>query len=464
MSASTRQLEGRAVTVMGLGLFGGGAAVARFLADRGARVTVTDLRSEEELAPALRELAGVEATFALGQHREEDFSRADLVVVNPAVPPRSRFLAVAREAGVALTSEIALFLDHTPARVVAVTGTQGKSSTTNFLAQLLRAAFPEQRVFLGGNIGRSLLADLDEMSPTDLCALELSSYQLERLPEDMLRERAASPIEVAVLTNVLTDHLERHGTREAYATAKLRLLEVLRPGGSALLPAEGLPVTASPAPDLRVISHPGTCLLTTDEGLELEGELLAPLESCSHLVPFQRDNLHLALAAARLMGAPREALAAAAREVRGLPHRLDLVGELRGRRLYDNAVSTTPDSTISALHALPSGSTVMLGGKVKDIDLAPLLEAAASQAAKVVIFGAAREPWAPRFRALGLEVREAEGPRQALAAATELGEGDLLFSPACSSFDAYSNFKARADDLLDAARELGLTPRAQSPS
>ncbi len=302
------------------------------------------------------------------------------------------------------------------------------------------------------------------MTERDVCAVELSSYQLERLPEELLRPRADSPIGVAVFTNLLTDHLERHGTREAYARAKLRLLDVLRPGGAALLPAAGLPVQANPSSDLRVLTHPGKSLRCTSTGLELEGELLASLESCSHLVPFQRGNLHLALAAARLMGAPADSLAAAAHEVRGLPHRLDLVGELRGRRVWDNAVSTTPDSTISALEALPVETTVMLGGKVKDIDLQPLLDAAVARATHVVIFGAAREPWAPRFRALGLEVLEAAGPREALERALALGSGDLLFSPACSSFDAYPNFKARAHDMLDAARELGLTPRAETPT
>jgi UDP-N-acetylmuramoylalanine--D-glutamate ligase len=276
----------------------------------------------------------------------------------------------------------------------------------------------------------------------------------------MLRGRADSPISVAVFTNVLTDHLERHGTREDYARAKLRLLEVLRPGGAALLPG-ALPVAAHPSSDLRLLTHPGGDLSNSAEGLDLDGERLATLEDCAHLVAFQRDNLHLALAAARLMGAPADALSSAAREVRGLPHRLDLVGELRGRRLWDNAVSTTPDSTISALEALPRAATVMLGGKVKDIDLQPLLDAAHARGARVVLFGAACEPWGPRFRARGLELREASGPREALAVALDLGEGDLLFSPACSSFDAYSNFKARADDLLDAARELGLTSRAE---
>ena len=171
--------ERRAVTVMGLGLFGGGAAVARTLAGEGAAVTVTDLRTTEELAPSLAQLADLDLSWVLGHHRARDFTDSDLVVANPAVPPTSPYLRLARDAGVPITSEAALFLDRCPARVVAVSGTQGKSSTASFLAQLYRS----RRCFLGGNIGHSLLNDLDAMDADDLAVVELSSYQLEHLPD-----------------------------------------------------------------------------------------------------------------------------------------------------------------------------------------------------------------------------------------------------------------------------------------
>lgn len=462
MNSEPRQLEGRRVTVMGLGLFGGGAAVARFLASRGARVTITDLRTEAELAPALSSLVDIDARFVLGRHDEADFSSSDLIVVNPAVPPTSRFLELARNSETELTSEIALFLESTPARVVAVTGTQGKSSTTNYLAQLLSATHELGRVYLGGNIGRSLLADLDHMTADDLCAVELSSYQLERLPEDLRSDRERSPIEVALVTNVLSDHLERHKTREAYARAKLRILEVLAPRGVALLPAEDLPGEFEPPRDVRVSSHPGKQFVRSESGYEFAGELLATRDHDARFVAFQRDNLHLALAAARAMGAPLEGLNSAIATLRGLSHRLDLVGQLAGRRLWDNAVSTTPDSTLSAVEALPAGSTVMLGGKVKDIDLAPLISGLREREAHVVIFGAACDQWPQRFRDEGLAVHEASGACEALEVALGIGTGDLLFSPACSSFDAYPNFQARADEFLRAARRAGLASTEES--
>ena len=164
--------DGRAVTVMGLGLFGGGTTVARFLARHGARVTATDLRTANELAPALKELEGLDIRFVLGEHRTEDFTNAALVVANPAVSPSSTFLAAASAARVPITSEMALFLELCPARIAAITGTQGKSSTSNTLAQLLNAS--GVTCHLGGNIGRSLLESAELMHENDVVVLEMS--------------------------------------------------------------------------------------------------------------------------------------------------------------------------------------------------------------------------------------------------------------------------------------------------
>jgi len=445
---------GEAVTVMGLGLFGGGAAVIRFLAGRGAKVTVTDLRSRAELAPAVEELDDLDLRWVLGEHREGDFTDTSLVIANPAVPPNSRFLAAARAAGVPIKSEIALFLERCPGRVVAVTGTQGKSSTSSFIAQLLRAS--GTRTFLGGNIGVSLLDHLDSIETDDVCAVELSSYQLETLPDQCDRPAEESPIEVAVFTNFLADHIERHGDRDAYVAAKLRLLEMVAPEGWILLPRDGLPAAVEAPSGPRVYRHPGGALRIEAGGVRLNEELLGLLETTPFAAGFQRDNLLLALAAARLAGIPAATLSSALPALRGLPHRLDPLGEIDGRRLWDNAVSTTPDSTISALESVPEGTTLVVGGQVKDLPVEPLLAAARDRRARVVIFGAARERWTDRFRAAGLETREADDPRQALALAVALGTGEILISPACSSFDAYPNFQARARAFHDAAEKLGL--------
>ncbi|MCA8980501.1 MAG: UDP-N-acetylmuramoyl-L-alanine--D-glutamate ligase [Planctomycetes bacterium] len=450
-------LAGRRAVVMGLGLFGGGVASARFLARRGALVTVTDLRDADQLAPAVRELDGLDVRFVLGRHDAADFDQAELLVVNPAVPPHVPLIERAREHGARVTSEVGLFLDHVAGTVAAVTGTQGKSSTCRFLADLLAGC--GERVRLGGNIGKPLLAEVDEIEPDELVVLELSSYQLQTLPDDVTRSRRESPLRIALFTNVLSDHLERHGTRADYAAAKLRLLELLPEGATVVWPANAdwLPERDALPAGLRTLPfHANSAAPAGEDALQFgagsyrRGTLdLAPLDATPPLPAFQRENLLAALGAANALGcAPRE-LAKALPALRGLPHRLADLGTVRGRRVWDNAVSTTPDSTVSALRALGTGTTALIGGKVKDLDTSELLEVTARHAARAILFGQAAELWLDRFRAAGIETHAAPDVRTAVTAAFELTrEGDaILFSPACSSFDAYPNFKARADDF-----------------
>jgi len=421
----------RPVTVMGLGLFGGGAAVARYLARSGARVTVTDLRTASELAPALAQLSDCDVRYVLGEHRKEDFRAAELVVANPAVPPSSPYLAAARDAGVPITSEAALFLDRCPARVAAITGTQGKSSCASFLAQILSGS--GVRAWLGGNIGRSLLDVLDEMAPEHVAVIELSSYQLEVLPDQVARRGADSPVELAAVTNVLADHLERHGSRAAYARAKARVLELVRPGGTALLPA-----------DFEGEPPPGVARLGPAPRSEGEADRAA-IEALG-LPGFQHDNLRLALRAARCLGADEPATRAALAGTEAPPHRLEHLGTLRGRAIWDNGVSTTPDSTVSAMRALEPGFVLLCGGKDKRLPLEELVAVARARASRVVVFGAAAPAWVPLLRAAGVQTHAARGVEEGLALCLEQGrEGEaLLFSPAAASFDAWPNFRARA--------------------
>lgn len=450
-------LAGRRALVMGLGLFGGGVAAARFLARRGARVTVTDLRDAERLAPAVRELEGLDVRFVLGRHDAADFDAAELLVVNPAVPPHAPLIARARESGARVTSEVGLFFDHVAGTVAGVTGTQGKSSTCRFLADLLAGC--GKRVRLGGNIGKPLLAEVDEIDAEELVVLELSSYQLETLPDDVMRVRDASPLRLALFTNVLSDHLERHGTRADYAAAKLRLLELLPRASTVIWPAGADWIPSSGAlPDgvCALPFHTGANAGATGDALCIDttsyrrGSLeLAPLDATPALPDFQRENLLAALGAAHELGCTPDQLTAALPALRGLPHRLCELGKVRGRRVFDNAVSTTPDSTVSALRALGFGTTALIGGKVKDLDISELLAVSARHAAHVILFGQAAGLWLDHFRSAGVATHAAPDVRSAVAAAFELtAEGDtILFSPACSSFDAYPNFKARADDF-----------------
>src|SRR5438876_5100607 len=214
--AETPKLEGRRVTVMGLGLFGGGVGVTRFLVRRGAKVTVTDAKPERDLRESVDELKGLPITLRLGGHHERDFRDADLVIVNPAVPETNPFLKMAP----ALETEMNLLFKLCPrARKVGITGSNGKTTTTTLVGEVLKRG--PRRVWIGGNIGGSLLESLDEIRDEDLVVLELSSFMLENLGA-----LGTSP-HVGVVMNLSPNHLDRHGSMENYVAAKRQIVSHL---------------------------------------------------------------------------------------------------------------------------------------------------------------------------------------------------------------------------------------------
>jgi UDP-N-acetylmuramoylalanine--D-glutamate ligase len=444
-----RAFAGRRALVMGLGSFGGGAGAARYLAGLGARVVATDQRPATSLARTLAELADLELEFVLGEHRRADFERAEIVVANPAVRPDDPLLAAARAAGALVTSEIELFLEAVRARVVAITGTQGKSSTTHMTHALLTGS--GRRAHLGGNIGRSLLPSLGEIAPEDFVVLELSSYQLESLGGSAGAARA----EAVAVVNVLADHLERHETLEAYAAAKRRILELLKPGGHALLPGDDRKLWAWPCAGVKLpftVRDAGHGLYLRAGEFRLDDEVLGRVADLAVPGDFQRANALVALGLARLCGAGPDELARALPEVRGLEHRLQDLGLYRGRRVIDNAVSTTPDSTIAALRALAPGPVLLLGGKQKRLPLEELARVARERVSLAVAFGQAGPAFAAALRAEGVAVEVVSTVEAAVRVAFERGApgAEVLFSPAGSSFDVYGNFEERAADFRSA--------------
>jgi len=462
-------LAGRSVLVMGLGLYGGGLAAARAALRCGARVTVTDLRDAEALAESVAALAEDAPRMVLGEHRAEDFEAADVVIVNPAVRPDHPLLARARERGAQVTSELELLLEACPARVVMITGTQGKSSTCSALATLL--AESGHAVRLGGNIGRSLLPELPAMRADELCVIETSSYQLEALPETALVRRWLTRRVAAVaVTNVLADHLDRHGSLAAYAAAKRRLLELAGPGVPVVLSADDERTAAWARETDGAVSF--SIGATADFVLDDEGhfragaEVLGDARDLRLAGEFQRANVLCALAVARSLGASAERLAAALPELRGLDHRMQDLGSVAGHRVWDNGISTTPDSTLAALRAVTGPLVWLCGGRTKDLPLEEVAREAVARCARAVTFGEAADVLAERLAARGLAVRAettlAAGVRAAFA---ELRPGEeLLFSPACSSFDEFRNVIDRARAFrreLDRAAAARHAPQAR---
>ena len=513
MNTAVTPIAGRNVTVMGLGLFGGGTGAARWALRQGANVTVTDLRSEDVLADSvasLRAEPGAERlSFALGSHGEREFREADLVIVNPAVPPASPWLTIAREAGTEITTATALLLERLRCRVVAITGTHGKSSTARFACDLIRAASPPaSRVLLGGNIGGSLLDETVALGPGDVVVLELSSYQLEHLAG----LESPPTVDVAAITNIGVDHLERHGSVEAYRRTKLTLLDLVPSGGTVILPVGSVDLESTPRVGRDRLTHGdgGDVVLGADGVIRVTSLPQTPValgDASALQVPgtFQRDNLAVALATAHALALDPERLARAIPTLRGLPHRMESLGTFeipragRSVQVVDNGVSTTPESTLAVVAALsseargPGARILVAGGQAKrGVDDASLAERLAQDGWTLVPFGAAAERLATAGRAAGAKVvglDDGEWPGSAEEAAAvafrvaeqaplehaPAGPGDpdgthaaptpiVLFSPACASFDRYPNFEARAMAFREALQALSGTRQSTERS
>ena len=454
------ELAGKRVTVMGLGLLGGGVGVTRFLVAEGAEVTATDLKDGSALAESLAKLAGLPVTFRLGGHVEGDFTEADLVVVNPAVPDGSPFVAKAREAGVPLTTEINLFFERCLAPIVGVTGSNGKSTTVSLLAHLLEGG--ERRAWLGGNIGRSLLEDLDAIEPDDVVVLELSSFQLERLAWT-----GRSP-SVAVVLNVSPNHLDRHGTLAAYAEAKQPILAHQRPGDAALLNAD-CPVASAWGAVGEGRKRFFSVEREVERGAWLEGGAGLWRDGGDRCTLFARSDLRLrgdhnvgnalaAAGAAVLCGLPAQAVAPRLRSFGGLEHRLELVRSLDGVGYYNDSKATTPEAAVAALKAFDEPVVLIAGGSDKKLSFEGLArEASARQVRGVVLLGAIAGQLRQAMAACGtVATHVVRDLAEAVAAARELAEpGDVvLLSPGTASYDMFANFEERGATFKRLVEEL----------
>ncbi len=414
----------RRVTVMGLGRHGGGVGAAGYLARAGARVTISDVADRATLADSLAQLSNVKiAAVKLGAHDEADF-RTEFVVVNPAVRPDHPCLQAARGWGAQLTSETELFLRACPARVIGVSGSNGKSTTCSMLASILAAA--GRRTWLGGNIGRSLLADLSRMTGDDWVVLEMSSFQLAHLSP-------GAPLpQVATITNCWPNHLDWHGRYEGYRAAKQRLVRDQTSGGVAVVNACDVE-TASWTAWLGQRARPSWPL-----------ERIPPLA-----IPGEhnRQNAACAAAAAEVVGASDSVIVAALAAFQGLEHRLQFVAEVAGRRFYNDSKSTTPRATMAALDALDEPVWLLAGGHPKGADFSDLAGAIVKGARGVGLFGTCRET----LRSCIDDARTGFpcSVNEHLTAALDWcwrqsRAGDaIVLSPACASFDQFSDFEAR---------------------
>lgn len=449
-------LRGKRVLVMGLGLQGSGMAATRYAAQQGAIVRVTDMKSEEVLAPSIQALAGLPIEFVLGQHREEDFRWAEIVIRNPGVPRTSPYLLLAQEHGAQIEMEIALFFLACPGRIIGITGTRGKTTTTSLIYEILHASGAP--TVLGGNVaGVETLSLLPQITQETLVVLELSSWQLEGLAP-----HALSP-SVAVMTNVYPDHLNTYSGMEEYAEAKANIFRHQTP--------EGIAVFNYDNPWTRRFGEeaPGKTWFTS---LQLGGSF--PRGS-TDVEPFiftetplagrhNLENILMATTTARLLGVSDECIAATVRSFRGVAHRLEEVCIINGVRFINDSTSTTPVAGRVALEAFDSPIVLVAGGNTKHLPLEQWPATIVQRCRDAVLMvGSGTDELLP---AIQEETRKQGVPdpvrgifddfKQTIDTAVALTRpGDvLLFSPGFTSFRMFLNEFDRGDKFVAYVRSL----------
>jgi UDP-N-acetylmuramoylalanine--D-glutamate ligase len=474
------------VTVMGLGLHGGGLAAARFFVSHGAEVTVTDLRTEEALEASIRGLEGYPVRYVLGRHEEEDFRSCDMVIKNPGVPPDSPFLGMAPR----VETDISIFLKLVSVPIIAVTGTKGKSTTVTAVHHVLTGPLPGTR--LGGNITVSPLSFADELIPAETAGtearpeppsapgqtgsfvnppgpapvvLELSSWQLG----DLMGRGLLKP-KIAAVTNLLWDHQDRYPLFEDYARDKAVILEEQDPSDYTVLNLDDgwfpwfdrrrrgrlLGFSRSPLPlgtEGAWLDEEGSGWTALDEEREeciLEPD--APVPGMHH-----RTNLLCAGLICRAYGVSAAEVRERLRVFPGVPHRLEPVSNRLNLHIYNDSAATIPDAVLEAVKSFSGSLVLITGGTDKNLDFSPYREAAGYPRAIVLLEGTGTRKIEEVLNDTG---KEYFGPYGSLEEAVETAvtnarAGDtVLFSPGCASFGMFLNEFDRGNRFRDLVSAL----------
>jgi UDP-N-acetylmuramoylalanine--D-glutamate ligase len=429
-----------------------GIAAAELLVERGAQVTLSERR--DEIAEA-KSLADRGVALELGGHRTATFERADLVVMSPGVPTEQPAIDVAKNRGVPVIAEIELASRWLKGRVIAITGTKGKSTTTVLTGRMLeRAGFD---VTVGGNIGAPLSAQVDRSTPSTLHVVETSSFQLEGIVN-------FRPW-IAVLLNVSPDHLDRHPSVEAYVAAKARIFENQHDDDWAVVNADD-PLVLDMARSGRARHRQFARDAALETGTVIEAgwivnrgnhksQRLVPLNAIHLLGPHLVADVMAAVTVGAIAGAAPDAMTSAVETFRGLEHAMELVAERDGVRFVNDSKATNVDAARHAIESFDRGLVPIIGGRFKGGDLGLLREPLRSRANAVVTIGEAR-PLVRNALANVVPIHDAESIEDAVRKAFELAQpsGVVLLAPACASFDMFRDYADRGEKFKEAVRKI----------
>jgi UDP-N-acetylmuramoylalanine--D-glutamate ligase len=460
-------LEGKKVLVVGIAR--SGVAAARLLVSRGAVVIANDMKPESEIREAANELRSLGAMLSLGSHPQSLFENAELIVLSPGVPADLPALETARRAGIEIISEPELASRFLRGRIIGITGSNGKTTVTTLVGELMQAAGAE--VIVGGNIGTPLTSLIEMSTDNTWTVAELSSFQLEMI--DSLR------VNVAVVTNITPDHLDRHGSFENYVRAKHRIFLNQTESDWAVLNGQDANVAEMvsnlgvPAKKVYFSSRPGqtisgeapaiyiqggrvctTMLSDRNEEVDVMGLDEIPLPGMHNV-----ENVMTALSATFCaMGTGVQQLpqlTGAVRKFKGVEHRIEYVADIEGIKFYNDSKATNVDSTVKALEAFERNIIVILGGKDKGSDyrvLAPLIRARVKQ---IILIGAASDKIAEQLDGEASMIRARSMEEAVLKAMEGATAGDtVLLAPACASFDMFDNYEHRGRVFKEAVYQL----------
>ncbi len=438
-------LKNKKVLLMGLGVLGGGVATARFLVDRGANLTATDMKSAEYLSASVEKLADLKnkINFVLGEHREADFLETDILVINPDVPADSKFVQIARGAGKTIENELTLFYKFNSCKTtVSITGTRGKTTTTNWIAHILNSA-GEKAMVVGNDPEKPFLSEIENCDKETVAVVETPSFQLE-----IFGDSGMAP-HVAVITNLYQDHLSRHKTMESYALAKANIFKNQKEADFLVLNKE------NNWTNFFLDQKPKSKVMFSSD-LNISG-----FDKETFSLKFGEHNLKnfmMAGVACLALGVKPEKILSSIDNLPGIRWRQELVYDRSGLRIYNDTTSTSPEAFISAAKRFKSQDTFFIvGGTDKELDFRDWAEFVKSNLDPENLVFLSGSATLKMKKELGWSrFREFETLDECLSFALEkMGrQGTLVFSPGSKSFEKFKNEFDRGDKFNDIVREI----------